>query len=205
MTLTKQQILSKFGAKFATMSGTTPILQGVHYAADGSAVVTNRHYMLRIRDVHKFDQPLTLHAKTGQPLDGVYPDTSKILPQRFNSEFTILEQAVPDALRAAQCIAAVATKLKGKNAPVAKLDIEGRAAYLRVYHDTPRTIMEMQISDEAPKENSQRSLNAEYLATALAVFDAAGVSVTVRLLEPLHPIVLSSDIGIDVLILPVRV
>lgn len=205
MTLTKQQILSKFGAKFAGTSEARPMLQGIHYAAGGSAVVTNGNYLLRIRDAHPFDKPLTLHAKTGQPLDGVYPQTDKIFPQEFSCEFTILQSAVPDALKAAQCVAAVAAKLKGKNAPIAELDIEGRSVYLRFNYGLPHTIMQIQIADEAPKENSRRTLNVEYLSTALALFDAACTSVTVKLRGQYDPIVLSNDTGIDVVIMPYRV
>ncbi|MNG17934.1 hypothetical protein D3C84_1019550 [compost metagenome] len=52
---------------------------------------------------------------------------------------------------------------------------------------------------------SIRMLNADYLVTALAVLEAAYTEVTLRLGDPLHPIVLSSDNGIDIVILPCMV
>ncbi|NTZ20908.1 hypothetical protein EXW96_26335 [Paenibacillus sp. JMULE4] len=204
MTLTKSQILSKFGPKFAAAGKTAGILQGIHYATGGHAVVTNRHYMLVIHDAHKFEQPLTIHAKTGQPLEGVYPDTSKIIPSSFNGEITILQEEMSKALLAAQLVAGVASKLD-KEAPIAQIEILNGHAYLNVIRDMPLIDMSIRISEAAPRENSQRSLNAEYLATALSVFDAAGTGVEIKLRGPLEPIVLTNYNGIDVLILPYRV
>lgn len=201
----KSQILAKFGQKFATgKEEKNGVLQGIHYASDGSAVVTNRHYLLRIHDAHKFEQPVTLHAKTGQPLEGAYPDTSRIFPPTFTDEITIHEAAMQNALLGAQCAAAAAVKLN-KKAPTAQLVVDDGSAYIDVVQETPFPInLSTRISEDAPRKNSKRSLNAEYLATALAVFEAAGVGVKIKLNGQNYPIVLTNDAGIEVLILPYR-
>ncbi|CAM3744739.1 hypothetical protein COLU111180_06320 [Cohnella lubricantis] len=203
--MTKSEILSKFGKLFAAAGGTAGILQGIHYAADGSAVVTNRHYLLRIQGAHSFSHPITLHAKTGQPLEGTYPDTSKIFPTSCASEIRIPRKSLADALLAAQCVEAVATRLN-KRVPLARLVVDGGSAYLDIECELPFPIgVSTRISKEAPNSDSRRSLNAGYMATALAVFTAAETDVTIKMNKPIEPIVISNDSGIDVLILPYRV
>lgn len=199
--MTKSEILSKFGKQFAASGEIAGVLQGIHYAADGSAVVTNRHYLLRIQSAHSFSQPITLHAKTGQPLEGKYPNVSKTFPMDFASEIHIPHDAVPDALIAAQCVASVAAKLD-KRVPIARLEARSVGAFLGIHNELKALTMSVRIAEA--EGGSIRTLNAQYLETALAVFAAADTGVTIKLNKQFDPIVLSNDNGIEVLILPYR-
>ncbi|QHT61718.1 hypothetical protein GXP70_18215 [Paenibacillus lycopersici] len=203
-TLSKVDILSKFGKLFAYTGESRPILQGIHYGTNGIAFVTNAHFALRVSGMHNFQQPVTLNAKTGQPIEGVYPDLSRIFPTDFLEEFEISQAEVPEALLAAQCTAAVAVRLS-KKVPTARLEIDDGIIYLSVDSQYPDLTLSAKIGDAPVKSKSLRTFNAEYFSTALAVFEAANTAVTLRLRGPNDPIVLSSDTGIDVLILPYRV
>ncbi|QMV44451.1 beta clamp domain-containing protein [Cohnella cholangitidis] len=202
--MNKQQIIAKYAKLFATKEGGgTPILEGIHYGADGTAVVTDRHRLLRIRGAHSFPQPVTMHAKRGTPIEGTYPDTTKIVPTTFESEVTLGRGTeMETALKSAKTIAAAANTID-KKIPVAKLFGQNGTAHLYIKSDsfdfkaffgnTPNL-----------KPIDMRSFNANYFVTALEVFADAGIDVTIKLHKPLHPIVLSGG-DIDVLILPYRV
>ncbi|MFB0845742.1 hypothetical protein [Paenibacillus oleatilyticus] len=203
-TLTKPEILAKFGKLYASDSARKPILGGIHYATDGTAVVTNSYHMLRIHGGHSFQQPITLHAKTGQPIEGTYPDASRIFPSSFNDEITVPQSAMPDALFAAQCAATLASKINKKN-PIVRLELQNRSAFLKICNEQKVLNLSVRLAEEAPNRNSVRTLNAEYLVTALAVFNAAGTGVEIKMRDPVEPIVFTNDNGIDVMIVPYRV
>lgn len=202
--LTKPEILAKFGKLYASDSAGRPILGGIHYATDGIAIVTNGHHMLRIHGAHNFQHPVTLHAKTGQPIEGNYPDTSRIFPSSFNDEITVPQSAMPDTLFAAQCAATLASKIDKKN-PIAKLEVQNRSAFLQIHNEQKALSLSVKLAEEAPNRKSVRTLNAEYLATALAVFSAAGTGVEIKMRGPKEPIVLTNVNGIDIIIMPYRV
>lgn len=201
--MTISEILAKFGKLFASADATQGVLQGVHYAADGSAVVTNRHYMLRIQGAHSFKEPITLHAKTGQPLDGAYPNFERVFPVVF--EHTILLSAgaeVNAALRSAKVMAAASFAIDKKH-PIVKMFAQHGTAHLWI-KDNDFDLKAFFGNTGTLKPIDMRSLNANYLLTALQVFEAAGTDVTIKLRSPWEPVVLSNELGIDVLILPYR-
>lgn len=204
-TLSKSEILSKFGKLFASPGSVNrPVLEGIHYAADGTALVTNSHYALRIRDGLVRPQPFTLHAKTGHMIEGAYPDFSRLFPVDFHDEIEILQHAVPEALLSAQCVAAVAMKLN-KKLPLVSMEVEEAEVRLEIDSRSPYLRLAVKIGDAPIRSKSIRTFNAEYFATALAVFDAADSAVKIKLRGPHDPIVLSNDNGIDVIILPYRI
>ncbi|BBH19802.1 hypothetical protein Back11_11470 [Paenibacillus baekrokdamisoli] len=204
-TLSKAEIVSKFAKQFASSGNTgRPVLEGIHYGTDGTAFVTNAHFGLRVSNVHSFQQSVTLHAKSGQPIEGIYPDFSKVFPTDFHEEIEILQAGVPDALLAAQCIALVASKLS-KKAPIAGMEIIDGEINLTIENKPNGMEMTAKLGEAPVRSRSLRMFNAEYFLTALSVFDAANSSVTIKLRGPLDPIVLSNNNGIDILILPFRV
>lgn len=201
--MTKQQLIAKYGKKFAAATATEGVLQGVHYASDGSAFVTNRHYALRVRGAHNYPQALTLHAKDGSPLDGEYPQNyNKVFPQRYDDAILLRMGVELDAaLLAAQTAAAVA-ELRDKKHPVCKLEVTCGVASLVIAREliTLRAFLG-NVADA--KSKSVRSFNATYLLTALQVFKDYEHDVQIQLGRPLDPILLTGG-DVDVVIMPIR-
>ena len=200
----KTKIIGKFGKLFASDRARDGVLQGIHYAADGSAVVTNRHYLLRIQNAHSFKELITLHAKMGQPIEGAYPDTNRIFPSSFKDQFLIPHAALGPIIRLVQAAADAVSRLY-KDYPGIKMTIDTKEN-LEISFENENLSLRAFLWKAAGAGSSVRTLNAKYLATALSVFDAADSDVTIKLNGPHDAIVLSSDDGeIDVLILPYRV
>lgn len=203
--MNKQQLLTKYAKFFAASpKQNSPILEGIHYAADGSAIVLNRHYLLRIRGAHSMPAAVTLHHKTGQAIEGVYPDTSKLWPRDYKHEVELhdLKQVMDSAVCAAFC----AMQPDKKEPPAVKLAMNGSTA-LCVSVDRAFDLYRGHIAEWSKKQAWETiSLNGQYLATALQLFYDAGRSpIKLCVTGPLNPIVLSDAEDIDILILPYRI
>lgn len=188
-----QQLLAKYAKKFA---GKKDIYQGIHYRADGSAVVANRYTALRIRNAHDREHAAVLHAKTGVPLTGKYPDVDRVFPLS-SCEIIRLDEHVFVRTR---CSANVAKALINK-LPLVTLKVGGGSAHLQIKDDGLEFSTFFGLSDG---EEFLYAVNAEHLHTALSVFRDAGTSVSVELRDPFGPIVLTDGADIHVVILPYR-
>jgi hypothetical protein len=202
----KLQLIQKYAKKFAiNPKAKQPIFEGVHYAANGTAYVTNRQYMLRIRNSHAFDKPTTIHAVTGVPIEGNWPDVDRVFPSNFENEITIDRTALDNLVLRVRCMADVTSRLDKKR-PVVILTIDNGVAYLRIRNEDYQIEAQAFFGNASKFEPSKRALNAEYLYTALSLFkDANADQVLVKLRDPLDPILLTDGQDIDVLILPYRV
>jgi hypothetical protein len=204
----KQKLIEKFGKKFAALDkGATPILQGIHYAADGTVFITDRHIGLRIRDAHNFKEPMTLHAKTGQPIVGVYPDLTRVMVAGNRSEvITLASSSLSTVADRVRCIADVASRLNKKR-PVVTIEAANGSAWVHVKDADSLVQAKVFLGNtDDPKLQLEVSLNAEYLHTALSLFASAGISkLHMSFKGPLNPIYLSDGRDIDVVILPYRI
>lgn len=203
----KQKLIEKFGKKFAADKNGTPILQGIHYAADGAVFVTDRGIGLRICEAHSFKVPMTLHAKTGLPIDGVYPDLNRVMVAGNRSEVITLHgstlAAVADRVR---CISDVASRLNKKR-PVITIEAENGSAWVHV--KDAASLVQAKVflgNSDDPKLQLKVSLNAVYLHTALSLFASAGIAkLQMSFKGSLNPIYLSDGEDIDVVLLPYRI
>lgn len=205
--MNKQQLIAKYAKKFAFKGAGRTILEGIHYGEEGVVFVTDARFALKIRNAHQFPNPsLTLHAVTGIPIDGQYPNFSKVFPTSFDNEIMIDRKNLESVVTRARCAADVATRLN-KKAPVIKILAANGTAYLQL--KGPENLVEFQafLGNTRTLEKSQRSLNAEYLHTALSVFadSQCAPDVVIKFKGPTEPIVLTDGVDIDVLILPYRV
>ncbi|MFX3633736.1 MAG: hypothetical protein ACE3L7_25625 [Candidatus Pristimantibacillus sp.] len=201
--MNKQQIIAKYGKKFVSTSETTPVLMGVHYAAGGTVYATNRHYGIRIRNAHNFEQALTLDAKTGALIEGTYPDMSKIFPGVTSMEIELLPAALESVVKRVAMAVDVVKRID-KKVPLLKLDARNGSVNLNISNQEHGLEFTAFFGNTDVIESSVRSLNGEYLLTALQLFNDAGRGVTLMLSGPMSPIVLTDGGDIDVITLPYR-
>jgi DNA polymerase III sliding clamp (beta) subunit (PCNA family) len=205
----KLEIITKHGRKFTSKSASTPILEGVHYAADGSIVTTDRHKLLRIGGAHNFAEPFTSHVVTGSPIDGTYPDTSKIIPQELNTHITLINgynrDDVKDAIARVK-LAVEAAKVTGDKSYIATVRKSADSVTLSVGSAVEIVALVVSISADTFGPDDIVSFNAEYMLAALNVFkDAGSKRVIIGLTGALTPIVLRDEENeIDVVVLPCR-
>jgi DNA polymerase III sliding clamp (beta) subunit (PCNA family) len=206
----KLEIITKHGRKFSAKNGSsTSVLEGAHYAADGSVIVCDRHKLLRIQDAHNFTEPFTSHCVTGAPIDGTYPGTSKLIPMELKTQITLIDgynrADIKDAIARVKLAVDVA-KLYGDKTNVATLTYAGSSVILSVKDEIPTVSFWAGINADITGPDETVSFNAEYMLAALNVFKDAGSSrVIIGLTGAMTPIVLrDEDNGIDVIILPYR-
>lgn len=207
----KLELITKHAKNFTTKSEATPVLQGVHYAADGSVVCTDRHVLLRIGGAHNFTEAFTSHAKTGAVIDGVFPDTSRIIPQELPTQITLIRKHVgrddiKDAIARTK-VALEAAKLSGEKTYVARLTLVGETVRLSANNDALPYRFSAGITADIFGPDAEVSFNAEYMLNALNVFKDAGSSrVIIGITGAMSPIVLRDEENeIDAIVLPYRV
>lgn len=207
----KLEIITKHGRKFAAKTnGATPVLEGVHYNADGSVVVTDRYKLLRIGGAHNFTEPFTSHAVTGAPIDGNYPDTSRIIPMELPSQITLINYGVQrddlkDAIARVKLAVDVA-KAAGDKSYITALVKEGDTVMLVVKNDEPRVKYSAILNSDIFGLDATVSFNAELFLAALNVFkDAGSKRVIIGITGATSPIVLRDEENeIDAIVLPYR-
>lgn len=200
--MNKQELLSKYAKKYsAKAGGGRPMLAGVHYAADGTAYVTDGHHAIRIRNVHQFEKPWTVDARSGAPITGIYPDVTKVFIAPIGNRITIDSTALKSVLLRAAAALDVAKRLDKKH-PVISLVAENGSVYLRIKEE--QIYFQAFFGNTEKIEPSTHRLNAEYLHTAISVFADYNCSAIVNLNGPFQPIVISNGEDLDVLILPYR-
>lgn len=206
----KLELITKHGKKFAAkQGGSTPVLEGVHYAADGSVVVSDHHKLLRIGGAHNFAEPFTSHAVTGAPVDGVFPDTSRVIPQELKTQITLISGFKRDDLKEAIArvkLAVDAAKVSGDNSFITALVCESGIAMFVVSNDEPRVKFSATVNADITGPDEKVAFNAELFLAALNVFkDAGSARVIIGLTGLLSPIVLrDEDAEIDAIVLPYR-
>lgn len=206
----KLELITKHGRKFAAKSnGSTPVIEGAHYAADGSIVTTDRHKMLRIGGAHSFTEPFTSHAVTGAPIEGAYPDTSKIIPHELTTQITLVDgynrADIKDAIARVKLVVEAA-KVAGDKSFVATLKQAAGSVTLSVGSVVDDVAVVVKIAADTLGDDGIVSLNAEYLLAALNVFkDAGSARVIIGINGAMQPVVLRDETNeIDVIVLPYR-
>lgn len=206
----KQNLIAKYGKKFAAdAKAARPMLEGIHYA-DGTVFVSNSKYALRIKNAHSFTQHLTLHAKTGQPIEGEYPNVSKIFDScSFDSKdlkINISRGVLDSVIKRVRCAADVASRLD-KEVPIVSIVASNGSAHLQIKNEDQQVEFKAFFGNATVLDFFKVSLNAEYLHTALSFLkDAWWVEqVTIKFKGTFNPIILTDGQDIDILILPFRV
>lgn len=185
-------------------SKSRPILTGVHHAANGDVVVTDSHRLYYLTGGYTQGEPFTSVIKTGEHLDGNYPDVNRLIPED-GSAIVMLEIDVAKSLVAIKALQA-AEKAINYNGKHLTLQIAvGTDSYVIKAGDdgsefTGRYTLAPYDGDGLPNIHVQ----AQFLTDALTLFkDAGETTVTLRLYGNMRPLTFKSK-DVTALLLPVR-
>lgn len=197
--MNKQEVLAKYGKKFAAPSKIGGVLEGVHYTTDGTAYVTNRHVALIIREIHQLEQPITLHPKTEEPIEGAYPDVSQLIPTTFSQEIKISAE-IKNVLVRVTAADGVAASINKKN-PVAEIEANNGIASLQV--NSQKHMIQFSTALGSTDESFKIGVNTEHLSMVFSVFaDMEAGHVYVKFSNGRGPILITNGEDIEVLLLP---
>lgn len=204
----KLALIAKHAKKFAMTKNGPPILEGVHYAEDGTAVVANLYCGLRIKNAHNYTESFTVSAVTGNKIDGIYPYKrfNENFPAEFKASSSLNNHLIEDALKKVKWIRDIA-KFYDKRNKAIQLNIgetTEQAVELKFENDSIK--FQTFLSKCDSKETLSVTLNAEFLLNSLQVFkDAETSELKIKLNGKLDPIILSDEENeIDAIILPIR-
>lgn len=183
---------------------TRPILQCVHYDADGSLVATDSHRLLCIKDFHDHKETFNQDIKTLEIKHDNYPDVSRLIPDKKIANLKI-KVSLSVLLR-------VAKSLKTQTSEVIKLEIKQNEIILtnqndEIYYGEP---VKVRIGAETEGEPMTISFLAKYIIEACEfLLDAKEMyaldTVDIYLVSAIRPVVMEIEGGKYMyLVTPVR-
>ena len=194
-----------------TASAGRPILHGVYFRKDGALVVTDSHRMYLATESHSQTGEVVQNPKTGEYIDGNYPDVSRLVPDKVDAKAVITLNNIDYHVKSVKAIQQVATIPKRNGDSFTKkistivsiTNDSGREVLLTTYDSGATANYTIGLAEEA-SEPIKLSLNAEYLAQALDIFKDAGIrDVTLYYYGSLRPFTLEGG-NMTALILPMR-
>jgi len=208
----KQELLTKHAKFFAAdKNARNPIFQGIHYLKNGTAIVSDTHTLLRIKDVSAIVDDTSVaversvHAITGADLEGVFPSNAigDLLNWNKENQITLETAQIEDATKFAKIAQMILKELKSYD-KIVNIRFHGDTACLGIKNQGIEftALLGQLMSDQS----EVWSFNAAFLYNALNVFKSAkSTSVVIKFRHTNDAIVLrDEENGIDVLILPIR-
>ncbi|MGE0981493.1 hypothetical protein [Bacillus cereus] len=69
------------------VSGSRPMLKGVNHKSDGTLIVTDSYRLYVAKKGHTNETTSTINPKTGESIEGNFPDVSRLIPDKRNVKF----------------------------------------------------------------------------------------------------------------------
>ena len=186
------------------VSASRPILQGVQHKLDGSLVVTDSHRLYIAKNGHTNESESVVNPKTGEAIDGNYPDVSRLTPLKDDAKLTV-------SINVKQAVDALNTLLKAnqvhdKKKTLTTLEVtEDKELVFIVSNDVIDTTYKT--SSYITGEAQTMTFNTKYLIESLQLFKEVGIEeVELRSYGTLRPFTLTAgkEDELLALILPVR-
>jgi len=177
-----------------------PLFTGIHYAKNGVAAVTNTHYVLRAEDVHSYVEPITLHHKTDDVIEGAFPNLEAVWPTKHIAEICIPTEAALNDWANYHAVAEMVTKDSGG---IVRMKFTGAETVVTCSNEVA------QYTGKLPgvinREPFKVSYSPVYMKNMLnAILDFKPDVVTLKISGGLSPLVLTTNVGVSTLMLPIR-
>lgn len=174
-------------------SKSRPILEGIRYTENGAMSVTDSHRLLTLYGRHPFKEAATIHAFTMEPLEGQYPDLSRIIPDKSSGEGVTLE---------ASQFKEIKNFLTGvKKDTMIKLELTGPQLILKLESGATLTLN----LNKAVEDQTEIFMNSSYLKDCIIfLIDTGAGYVELRYTSPIRPVLFTIDKFFDYLITPIR-
>jgi len=220
----RKDILKKYAKEFAVCpKSNNTLLEGIYYDSKGRGIVTNTHVLLLVDDVASpGTSPVVLHHATGNILEGTYPNVDRIVPEKYSLSIDLFPEVwreiEPKQLKALEKLhkvaEGVATLLDGVPAimagvefytKVASYEVGGCELMLKV-SDSTITFSAILPAVKVREVEFQIGFNPTYVVSALKLIAAfKPKKVTLNFNTALAPMVFTTDVGVTVLVTPIRI
>ncbi|MFD2704677.1 hypothetical protein [Salibacterium lacus] len=192
----------KHAEKVTKSAGNTrPILQAAYHSEEGYVAVTDSHRLYIAENVYEGGEKAE-NPKTGDLVDGKYPDVTRIIPGEQSAQGMVEIKEVKGVAKAVKIIQQAATApphLSEKFTPKSKALARIFSHENNVYVATEKSCgIEAKLfigkTNKSLDEDFNIYVNAEYLAQSFDVFKDAGIpAVTFRSHGNLSPFVIKGE------------
>jgi len=201
----KLQLIEKHKKNFVVIGGPAyPALNGIHYAEDGTIYATDRYCVLRMKNIHMRDAPVTIHAVTGEKIRDEYP--VRVLEEKFPTDFEtgfvlVGREKIAGAVR----VARLAKEIYGYYNPYDGAQLFSQHTDVILNIQASGLQFTVKFADYEDRKEFRIGFTPRFLYKALKFFEDAGTSY-LRVWFPKDrraPFLVSDPYnGIDIFILP---
>lgn len=191
--------------KAVSSKDSRPILKYIHYSEDGKATATDSHVLLQLDNANPTGadflfEPNLFEIKEQEDV-GNYPDTSRLIPEEFESNFKVTTDAALDLAQQVKTI---------PNGWLIDFTYSENHIKATAYdQDTPDTKIEFSIPVEAGEDATfDTTIRAQLFKNAIAFFgdylENTNEALTIGYMgQPLRPVLFSAE-NAKYLVTPVR-
>lgn len=187
-----------------TASKSRPMLKGVYHAPDGSLFVTDSYRLYVARNAHANGSESIVNPKTGEKIEGNFPNCERLLPDPTNALFT-LKLPTKKSLDAFNALFK-AGQVEGKGHDAVSVQ-EGEKNQV-IFKAKNQTMEATYNAGEAVGQIGELTFDATFVIDALKMFHDAGfLKVEMRYYNEYRPFTLSAGLNDELLALitPIRV
>lgn len=181
-----------------TASSSRSVLKGVYHSNNGDLVVTDAHRMYLNKDGNHRKDGAVIDPKTGNEIEGKYPDTSRLIPTLdplVNVTFEVIT-----TLKAVKALKSCG-QIESKRA-IASLVKRENKIYISVGEERINASYELGTLEDG--EMDDLHLDIQYIVEALELFKEVGfTSVTMKTYGSMRPVILENE-DLLALIMPIR-
>lgn len=186
-------------------SASRPILKGAHHSAHGRVYVTDGARLYKLTGAMPVSDPYTLDTKTGDHIDGNYPDCERLLSDSDGALLVATITNVTDVLLYAKSLASIEKKQSDTKHATFRFTRDQSDNLVIEKLSTNPVSYQFNISSELSGDVTPKiNIQAQYIVDALALFKDAGEdNITFEYYGDMRPATLKSD-DVTILLMPVR-
>lgn len=181
-----------------------PVLKGVYHAPDGSLFVTDSYRLYVARNAHPGGSESIINPKTGEKIEGHFPNCENLLPDKSNALFTLKLPTKKSLDAFNTLLKAGQTEGKGHD----KVSVQEGENNQVLFVTKNKTMEATYNAGEAVGQVGKLTFDTTFVIDALKMFHDAGFpDVEFRFYESYRPFTVSAGANDELLalILPMRI
>ena len=192
------QALLKHAKNFVAKDDRRPYLEGIYF--DGkSAYVSDGHVFVKVEH-YPVTETGIFHYKTNKPIETVYPNMDKVIPQQFKTEFVLTSSQIRVWKKALKLALLIADKVYH----MVEFNSANDQINMRITNEGTAYRTTLPVTGDRP-DFETISLSCKYLSDIFAFFGDCGASIIrISINSRLSPILLKTDAGVLAVLAPIN-
>ncbi|GED14013.1 hypothetical protein [Aneurinibacillus migulanus] len=202
----KYGIALDIAKKFTGAKEYRVILHFVQHTADGHLVATDTHKLIKIMNVHGFEEERLINPRSYEMAKGIYPNVNGIIPTDTKDHILLDKDQINVWYQAHKSMAQMLKNLKVRYSKATRLSFNDDSFHFTAMLGKDAGInFELPYTEYVKPEQPSTTYNIEYMRDALEAHIKMGSeSVVLQFTGQMSPFLVTNEKDVLVLILPIR-